>query len=200
MVSYPSPGSSLPWRVALDSGWLSTCAGASGFCTQDPGRPVCVDVSAVGFIRCVGRLCSRGSAAVLPGQHGLWLQGTELPAAGRRAAQQASSSSTKDSCFSTPETLVPTPPPQVTSGQVLPQHLRQDGAGCLSGWTCLFILAALLSWDSRSHLLGLTCDPDALRPLLVWTVGLWGWLQPSWLSLRLAEGLRPPRSAAGLCS
>ena len=193
MVSYPSPGSSLPWRVALDSGWLSTCAGPSVFCTRDPGHPVCVDVSAVGFIRHVGRLCSRGSAAVLPGQHGLWLQGTELPAAGRREAQRASSSSTKDSCFSTPKTLVPTPPPHPRSHWARSSPSILGRMGRAHGWTCLFILAALLSWDSCSHLLGLTCDPDALRPLLVWTVGLRGWLQPSWLSLRPAEGLRSPR-------
>ena len=110
VVSYALPGSSSPWRVALDPDWPSACAGALGSACRDPGHPVCVHVPAVGFIRRVGRLCSQGGAAFLPGQHGLWLQGTELPAMVRRAAQQAPSSSRKDSCFSTPEALAPPRP------------------------------------------------------------------------------------------
>ena len=63
VVSYALPGSSSPWRVALDPDWPSACAGALGSACRDPGHPVCVHISAVGFIRRVGRLCSRAGVA-----------------------------------------------------------------------------------------------------------------------------------------
>ena len=128
MVSYPSPGSSLPWRVALDSGWLSTCAGPSVFCTRDPGRPVCVDVSAVGFIMWEGcahgevLLSSRVSTASGCRAQSSQLRGDRRPSGHRHPPQKtAASPHLRPWC--------PPPPPQVTLGQVLPQHLRQDGAG-----------------------------------------------------------------------
>ena len=63
VVSYALPGSSSPWRVALDPDWPSACAGTLGSACRDPGHPVCVHISAVGFIRRVGRLCSRAGVA-----------------------------------------------------------------------------------------------------------------------------------------
>lgn len=88
-------------------------------------------------------------------------------------------------------------PPEATLGQVLPQHLRRGRAGSRMD-------LALHSGSTAISGLTLTSPWPDLRPCCPQSIagaagGSWGWLQPSWLSLRPAEGLCPPRAATGLC-
>lgn len=158
MVSYPSPGSSLPWRVALDPGWLSTCAGASG-----SARGTLAVLSVWTFqpwgSSGVWEGCAHGEVLLsswVSTASGCRAQSSQLRGDGRPSGHRHPPQKTAASPHLRPWCPPPTPP-QVTSGQVLPQHLRRDGAG---SWMDLSL------HSGSTAILGLTLTspwPD-LRP------------------------------------